>query len=291
MPSPIGDFFGLAAVGAVVGAGITTGLQIYLDAAERKRGEREAIRDLIARLDEAFRTQKHIKRQLRSRNAGALSSVPAASASTPGDKPGKLVKPRDYLIPMGFFVERMDELSRLQLTLEEVRQIIRSRVDLFSEDQIERLMRLIAYAEKYLHGVIDEYEECGLRDEEGDCLIDDRRPRIADFLRGRWKTDLSEMLAKAYRATSDPEASDVVVKQLIAEAERDFGWTPGQGPRPRTKMVSDICLRAALWEMREQLVSKSRPLWLRGEPRKPQADIDEDDEDGPPPVAAFQASD
>jgi hypothetical protein len=280
MTGPLTEFFGLAAVGAVVGTSITAALQIYHDMAARNLAERDAIRDLIARLDEAFRAQKHIKRQLRSRNIGAPASAPAAAmAASPATGAGaQLEKPWSYRIPMDYLLKRMDQLSRLQLTLEEIRQIIRSRVDLFTPEQIDRLLDLIHYAEKYLHGIVDEFEECSLRVDGGNCAIDDRRPRIADFLRSRWTTNVATTLSEKLGKTSDPKASYNIILELFDEADRDFGRKPGQKSPRRTKAISDLCLRAALWEMREELVFKSRPIWARGtKAPTPQADIHGED--------------
>lgn len=256
-PGVVG-FLQLAGAGAI----ITVVFQLYRDRIARRDSVRDSILVIIGRVDEAYRTSKQIKRQLRARNL--LIHPPPELQTAEGDAPRLLPDDlRDtpeasscFLIPVQFFEGRMDELSRVQLTLEEIRQIIRVRRDLFPAVRIDRLLRLTSYSDNYLHDVIEDFEKRRMRRTEHGYLISAACGHLLDFLGARWRDPKVDALFTTLNAAQAAEARFVALRSIIEATDSAFA---GAGPteRCRTKRVSDECLRAALAEMREAVVAIS----------------------------------
>ena len=117
----------------VVGGILTFFFQVLRDRASRHEAVQAAKRELIKQVDELYRSSKQVKRMIRSR------------LREEGD--AKLVNSQ-------FFQSRMDELSKIQLSLEQIRQLVRARVDLFPQDRRRRIIQEIGYAESFFESVV-----------------------------------------------------------------------------------------------------------------------------------------
>src|ERR1051325_7051640 len=145
-------------------------IQSIRERENRRDTKRGAIRDLIARVDELYRSSKQVKRAIRSR----------LRVQVHGDQ---------TIIDGPFFESRMDELSVTQLALERCHQLVRTRTDLFAEECRKRLIGELRYAEAYLHDVVEEFEKRRIRRLGKDYIVPGTCVMLGDFLGPRWLPD------------------------------------------------------------------------------------------------------
>lgn len=212
--------------GTAAGIVITAYLQGRKDRRERREANARALRELIRQVDEVYRSSKQIKRALRAR----------LKAHTDG-----------WAVDGAFFEGRMDELSKVQLALEQLQQVIRTRTDLFKPVRRERIRGKVAYADEYFREVVRQFEERKVALDEGRYILDET---------GFWLWD--------YVGTSDPpEPLNTEFKSMESDAPEDArekAWqriveAHGEGER-RYKRIAVRCLRSVLAEMRQMILDE-----------------------------------
>jgi hypothetical protein len=122
----------------VVGGLFTFVLSLLRDNISKNESALSALRDLIKQIDDLYRSTKQNRRMIRSR----------AKESSEGLE-----------INAAFFAAQMDDLSSTQLKLEQARNTVRTRIDLFDEERKIRILREIGYADKYINGVVEEFKK------------------------------------------------------------------------------------------------------------------------------------
>jgi len=233
----------------VLGTVVAGSFVAYLQSRKEKRAKREAIhasiRNLIQQVDELYRSSKQVKRAIRSR-----------IRETNGE----------WRVAAPYFQDRMDELSRIQLSLEQCWQSIRTRDDLFLSDRCERIHREIEYAETYLHAVVEEFEKREVVLEAGEYVISEDRVMLRDFLGTRWLPKELEPLFEKMEKGTTATARYNAWTQVVAEARRMNTSAANTAKRQRRyKSVSDECLLLVLREMREA-IEEIQTGSLRGVP-------------------------
>jgi hypothetical protein len=104
----------------VIGGLFTYWLSVLRDSRSRRESALSSLRDLVKQVDDLYRSTKQIKRMIRSR----------LKETTEG-----------YAIEAAFFATRMDDLGNIQLKLEQVRNAVRMRLDLFDGDRKKNTQR------------------------------------------------------------------------------------------------------------------------------------------------------
>jgi hypothetical protein len=117
--------------------------------------------DLAKEIDKLYRSTKHIKRTLRSRSV----------------KDGNVM-----YISEEFFEKNLDELDKIQIAIEQNREIIKVRIDLFDDAKRKRLVSALNYAARYLHDVFQDFEKNRVSFNDGRYIISDQSRNIQDFL-------------------------------------------------------------------------------------------------------------
>src|SRR5271163_1636426 len=126
MPSP--DTAHAAGIGTIllqfflvtiVGGFLTFLFQILRDRASKYESVRAAKRELIKEIDDLYRSSKQVKRMIRSRMREDSDQT---------------------FVKSGFFENQMEALSKVQLSLEQGRQIIRVRNDFFNNEKQNRIL-------------------------------------------------------------------------------------------------------------------------------------------------------
>jgi hypothetical protein len=126
-------------------------LKTLSEEAQKREARQAAKRDLAKETDGLYRSVKHVKRMLRT----------------------QMRLERDVIrIPKGEFEERMEELDKLQISIEQVVVAVSGRTDLMSDEVRERIYRAVRYAARYLHDVVQEFEQ-EKEDEHGTAKLDD----------------------------------------------------------------------------------------------------------------------
>jgi hypothetical protein len=217
----------------VVGGIFTFWLSALRDSKSRQEYTLSALRDLIKQVDDLYRSTKQIKRMIRSR----LRVIAGG-----------------HEIEGAFFVSRMDELSNTQLKLEQVRNAVRTRVDVFDGDRKRRVLKEIEYAEKYLNDVVEEFENRRVCWEGSACRILPSCKMLTDFLGERW---MPEEIRQEFAIMEDASTSmerfsafqSIVAKMRAADSDC-----------LRRKTISDECLLLALREMRDIILERKPGL-------------------------------
>jgi hypothetical protein len=219
----------------IVGSMFTFGLSQLRDAKVRNEFALSSIRDIIKQIDDLYRSVKQTKRMIRSR--------------LKEDAKG-------YLVEADFFATRMDELSNTQLKLEQIRYLVRTRVDFFDAERRKRILMEIEYSEKYLHDVVGEFEKRRVCWNEGFCCITPSCEMLADFLSLR---PTSEEIEGALRILDDAETSQErfeAFRAIVKEMGRIDNFR-------RHKPISDKCMLLAMREMRDIVVERQPGMNLR----------------------------
>jgi hypothetical protein len=235
----------------VVGSFLTFLFQVFRDRASRSETLQTAKRELIKQVDELYRSSKQIKRMLRARIEGN----------------------DEFMIKAAFFSDRMDELSKTQLSLETCRQIIRTRWDLFLPDQQKRILFEIGYAESYIHDVVEEFEKRRVNLCDAVCKITKECTMINDFVGPRW---LPATIVGDFKIMEDgetPEERYAALRRVLAVPLTNF--TETEIINRRYKSIADECLRMALNEMRVSLMQSRMAEICVGKWRALKANIEE----------------
>jgi hypothetical protein len=219
---------GLQFIFVVVFGGLLTARIARLrDNATRKDSELSSLRDLIKQVDELYRSTKQSKRMIRSR----LRQIADG-----------------YEVDAVFFAARMEELSNTQLKLEQTRNIIRTRPELFDGEKKRRIGIEIEYSNNYLHDVVQEFEERKVSWIDECCRFSGSCEMLTDFLcesrmPAEFEADLKTMrselsTAERYRA----------LKSIISKTVKSGGQ--------RHKLVSDACMLLVIREMRDIVLER-----------------------------------
>jgi hypothetical protein len=164
--------FALVTVG---GATITACFQFLKDQEASRQTALSAMRDLIRNVDEMYLSQKQIKRMIRSHRIPKIFKVASKTNDNEDNNEGRKV---DKV----FLFERMDDLSEVQLALEQCSQMIRARNDLFARDRRDIIIDLISYSDEYLHDVVEDYEKTRFEVRGKICLFTSSCGNINDYL-------------------------------------------------------------------------------------------------------------
>jgi hypothetical protein len=213
----------------VAGGIFTFCLSLLRDRKVRKDAALSALRDLMKQVDDLYRSMKQIRRTIRSRQKEV----------TDGRN-----------IDTAFFEARIDELSNTQLKLEQARNAVRIRLDLFNGDRRTRILKEISYSEKYLHDVVEDVEKGRVTSANGVSHISKTScVMLTDFLSERWMPDA---IKNDFAGMDDVESSEERYKafQRIVSQEKLIS---GQ---LKHKSISDECLLLAMREMRDVIVER-----------------------------------
>jgi hypothetical protein len=237
-----------------LGTTVSLVYQYLKDRADRRVRIRASILELTGKLDDILRSMKQIKRELRANSLTQSTLDPAQD------------DPAAYSIPANLFDDRLAQLSRIQLSVEEIRQTVRVRVDLFPQGRIDRLFDLLSYVDKYLGRIVDDYEHRRIGLAESMRVVNAQCPHMFDFLARRWRDPNVDPMFNRLNAAATGEAAFKVIAEIRAAARLHFPRLEDRG-EPRTKRISDACLRAALWEMREEVAMREQAFWMALAPR------------------------
>jgi len=234
----------------VIGGLFTFVLSLLRDNISKNESALSALRDLIKQVDDLYRSTKQNKRMIRSR----------AEESSGGLE-----------IDAVFFAAQMDDLSSTQLKLEQVRNTVRTRLDLFDDEERKtRILREIGYAEKYINGVVEEFEKRTVCWNDAICRIPISCKMLNDFLRVRWlPPEIDKMVSqmdnartsadryKAFRSIAGYEISNY--NKLVTDKGQSitYDYETRQGCR-RHRTISDKCMLLAIREMREIAIERQR---------------------------------
>jgi len=225
---------GLQFVFVVVFGGVFTYvLSRFRDYTLRKESELASLRDLIMQVDDLYRSTKQAKRMIRSR----------LKQSADG-----------YEIDAVFFAARMEELSSTQLKLEQIRNVIRTRIDLFDGERRKRILTEIEYSESYLHDVVQEFETRMVCWSDACCRISSLCKTLMDFLvesriPEEVEVDLMTM-RDAYTTAERFRASQSIMSKM---RKIDSGFE-------RHKRISDAFMLLMIREMREIVLERQGRL-------------------------------
>ena len=168
----IGEIFLNFVLISVIGGLFTFWLSARRDAWSKRESALSALRDLIKDVDDLYRSTKQIKRMIRSR----LQGIPEGREVREGAS-----------IDAAFFAARMDELSNIQLKLEQVRNTVRIRLDLFEGERKERILKEIGYAEKYIHAVVADFALRRVIWDDSICRLSASCKMLMDYLGEGWR--------------------------------------------------------------------------------------------------------
>jgi hypothetical protein len=115
----------------------------------RKDAKLSTLREMNLRIDELYRSTKQIRRVIRARLIPPFDNVTSS-----------------YNIDAKFFCEQMDALSSAQLKVEQMRNEIGMRSDLFKEDIKKIIRKLLDYSKSYLRDDVEEYERDSVRPQQ-----------------------------------------------------------------------------------------------------------------------------
>lgn len=218
-------------LGTIIGGFFTFFLSALRDDEVTRQSRLAAIRDLIKLIDELYRATKQIKRTLRSRSNNNGENLE---------------------IDADFFVMRLDELSSIQLRIEQARNMVRMRPDLFVRERQFRILKQLEYSDKYLHYVVEEYEKQIVTKNLGKYVVSPHCQNLWDFLGPRRTTDEIDAAFKELENTSTSVERFAILESLserIKNLDQD---------RRRRKAISDKFLLLAIREMRDAIL-ESRP--------------------------------
>jgi hypothetical protein len=195
----------------------------------RSAAKAQLIRDTIAQLDQLYRSSKQIKRLLRSKITEIESN---------------------YVFEKQFFDLQMEELSNVQIGLEQCWQIIKTRTDVFYKDRRRRIRRELSYSERYLCDVVQEFEKRLITRIDDDIIVNERCVMIRDFLGpsvvpSSLNDDFTKMCEE-----SDLKARFNAFERLKSSQQADEP-NSGKNTSRRYKAISNEAMRLALREMRE----------------------------------------
>jgi len=156
----------------------------------------------------------------------------------------------------------MDELSKIQLSLEQIRQLVRARIDLFPQDRRRRIIQEIGYAESFFESVVEEFES-------GCVTMSDTVYRIADCIMLKDFLELSRLHASVVvdfdvqdfntmrNAATIEERHSALQRMVYAArvAAKEAG--PSYRRYRRHKAIADECVRLALREMQDSLLESA----------------------------------
>jgi len=215
----------------VIGGLFTFFLSALRDDEATRQSRLAATRDLIKLIDELYRATKQIKRTLRSR------------AKTIHDT-------RE--IDADFFVLKLDELSGIQLRIEQARNLVRMRPDLFGPQRQSRILKQLEYSDKYLHDVVEDYEKQTVSKNESKYVVSEKCKNLWDFIGPRGSmSEIESVFREMEKAVTSGD------RFAMLESLSEGIGTLDQGGR-RRKAISDKCLLLAMREMRDEII-ESRP--------------------------------
>jgi hypothetical protein len=221
----------------VIGGFITFSVSALHDSRTSRESALSSLRDLIKQVDDLYRSTKQIKRMIRSR----LKEI------TEG-----------YAIDAAFFAAQMDNLSNTQLQLEQVRNAVRTRLDLFDGDRKKRILKEVEYSEKYLCDVVEEFEKQRVGWEDSGCRISTSCKMLIDFLGERWMpTEIEDEFQTMDDAPTSLERFNAF-QSIVDKAKKidpDY-W--------RHKTISDTCMLLAIREMSDIIFERQPGLALQG---------------------------
>jgi hypothetical protein len=211
-----------------VGVALTSWLGWLREKTNRREARRTAIRNILREVDGLYRSVKHVKRMLRSREKKS------------GD--GRII------VGESFFEKHMEELSRVQLALEQSKQIIRTRSSLFGVDRQRRILDELSYAEKYVDAIVSEFERQQVIRRDDSYFISDQCVYLNDYLDTRRYPPEVEVALKNLEADEGKTRSTIAEYKLFLKIERSLG-----DRKAKTKSVAYQCMRLSLHEMRDAL--------------------------------------
>jgi len=207
----------------ILGGALTSVVSYLRDNKVRKDSELSSLRDLIMQVDDLYRSTKQAKRMIGSR----------LKLSDGGHE-----------IDAVFFAAWMEELSNTQLKLEQIRNAIRTRLDLFDGERKRRILNEIGYSEDYLHEVVQEFETRKVAWADKCCCLSDSCEMLMDFLS---ESRMSEKLEAYLRIMRDDPST--------VERYRAFERTIAFGGK-KHKRVSDACMLLVIREMRDIVLER-----------------------------------
>jgi hypothetical protein len=217
----------------IVGGTFTAYVSLLRDLISKRESALFSLRDLIKQVDDLYRATKQTKRMIRSR----LKSV--------GER---------YEIEAAFFAARMDDLSNTQLKLEQVRNAVRTRSDLFDEERKKRIIKEIEYSEKYLNDVVEEFEKRFIQWDGDVCRIPASCKMLMDYLGERWMpAQIQEDFEKMEDAVTCEERYRAFESVVAKVKMTDPNWL-------RHKTVADECMLLAIREMRDVVIDLQKQL-------------------------------
>jgi hypothetical protein len=144
-------------------------LKMLGEEAGKRELRQAAKRDLAKETDGLYRAVKHVKRMLRTQMR---------------------VDGNEIRIPKEKFDKQIEELDKLQISIEQAAEAVKARSDLVSVEVLNRIYKAVRYAARYIHDVLEEYEQ-GRKPEQGKvridgefCVIGENCNMMQDFLLG-----------------------------------------------------------------------------------------------------------
>jgi hypothetical protein len=217
----------------ILGSALTFVMSELRDFKTRKESNLASLRDLIVRVDDLYRSTKQTKRMIRSR----LEKIDDG-----------------YEIDAVFFAARMDELSNAQLKLEQIRNAIRTRIELFDGERKKRILKEIEYCETYLHEVVQEFEARQVSWSGACCGISKSCKMLMNFL-GEIK--LPEDVEDDFKIMRDAPASVDRFRALESIIRKT---TKPKSDCERHKRISDGCMLLVIREMRDIVLERQGRL-------------------------------
>jgi hypothetical protein len=215
-------------------------LKTLSEEVQKREARQAAKRDLAKETDGLYRSVKHIKRMLRMHMR----------------LEGDVIR-----IPKNDFEKRMEELDKLQISIEQGVVAIRGRTDLMSDEVRERIYGAVRYAARYLHDVVQEFEqdkgdEHGTVKLDGESYIVDRGcVMLQDFLtRVEVPPNVASMFNKMRRREDDQESRDGErweAFRAINDRTRAnvLNAAEASGERTRYRVVAQECFSMAVSEL------------------------------------------
>jgi hypothetical protein len=242
----------------ILGGGALTALVSLLrDRAIRWDSKIAALREMNIKIDDLYRSNKQIKRLIRARvkivlAEGADPEEPVAPNLEPQvpDKEHSQLQILD--IEASYLSDRLDELSNTQLKLEQVRNAIEMRADLFSDNRKDLIRGVLRYSEGYLRSVVEEFEKrcIGWNGDER-RIIPKNCPALSDYLHTRWAPPSIKILIERMRAATSTSHRYEAFKELKNAADK---------VNPRHKSISDECMLLAMREIRDAINARESSL-------------------------------
>jgi hypothetical protein len=134
--------------------------------------------------------------------------------------------------------------------MEQVRNSVKIRCDLFQGDRRSRILTEIGYSEKYLCAVVSDFALRRVVWESNICKLPSSCIMIKDFLEESWRPcELSEQFEKVSEAVTSKERFEAF--ELISAKARDI-----DSKYAGRKSISDECLILAIREMRDAITER-----------------------------------